>query len=118
MRPRVTESNQEAFDRGTVAGKIEQRLAGHDDHFRQINGSMARLADEMHQLVLAVQLLGAEAESRDKTVVITAAALKDAEQARRDKTEHAWSPLTRLSVAVGVLAGLIAVYAALKGLPR
>ena len=100
------ESTQEAYDRGTVAGKIDARLAGHDKHFESINGSLAQIAKEMHDLTLAVQRLGDQAVSRDATVVTTAAALKDAEDARRSKTESAWSPWAK---ALAVIAGVAAV---------
>jgi hypothetical protein len=105
----VSESPQDAYERGAVAGGIDARLAGHDQHFAQINGQLARIGDEMHGLKLAVQRLGDAAQSDRSTVKTTAAALKSADEARRDRTESAWSPLTRLSIAVGILAGLATV---------
>ncbi|MEU0548709.1 hypothetical protein [Micromonospora sp. NPDC005979] len=32
--------NAAAYERGVGAGRIEQRLQGHDEHLRQINGSI------------------------------------------------------------------------------
>jgi hypothetical protein len=113
----VAETPKEAFERGAAAGEIAARLAGHDEHFAKINGSIGDMATELHAVALAVQRLGDQAISRDATVVTTAAALKDAEEARRDKTEQRWSPLTRLSVVVGTIAAagglLLTIYLAL-----
>jgi hypothetical protein len=96
----MAESSQEAFDRGAAAGEIAARLLGHDKHFEKINGSLDRVAEEMHGLKLAVQRLGDQAVSRDATVLTTAAALKDAEEARRDKTEQAWSRSRKRSLSL------------------
>lgn len=98
----MTES--EEYKRGHDAGGIAERLAGHDRHFEAINGSLADLVEEMHELTLAVQRLGDQAVSRDATVITTAAALKDADAARRDKTEQSWTPFTKF---LAVLAGLV-----------
>lgn len=109
-----------AYDQGHVAGEIAARLAAHDQHFAQINGSMGRLADEMHALVLGVQRLGDAADADRATVVTTASALEKAEQARRDKTETRWSPMARLItvvVAVAVVAGVLVAYANLHHHP-
>ena len=99
-------AESEAYDKGLEAGKVLQRLDGHDLHFARINGSLESVSKEMHALTLAVQRLGDQAVSRDATVITTAKALKDAEDARRDKTEQSWSPLTRLSLVLGVLVSL------------
>jgi hypothetical protein len=104
------ESTQEAFDRGTAAGEISARLKSHDEHFAKINGSLDRVAEEMHQMTLAVQRLGDQAVSRDATVLTTAAALKEADAARRDKSEQAWSPVAKafaVSAAVATVIGLV-----------
>lgn len=114
----MTEPVQEAYDRGVLAGEINARLAGHDAHFAAINGSMAKMAAEMHNLTLAVQRLGDQAVSRDATVLTTAAALKDAEDARRSKTEASWSPWQKLFAVLGAAAALAAVvglYFAFRG---
>lgn len=94
------------FDRGHLAGGIEARLAGHDRHFAAINGSLADMVNEMHQMTLAVQRLGDQADANAKTVITTAAALKDAEEARRDKSETAWSPIAKVLALIG---GAVAV---------
>ena len=77
----------------------------------QINGSMADVATELSGLRMQIQRLADSAEADRKTVVTTAAALKDAEAARRDTSEVRWSPLTRLGVIVGILAGVAGLVA-------
>lgn len=105
----MSEPPDAAYDRGRVAGGIDARLAGHDRHFAAINGSLAAIAEEMHGLKLAVQRLGDQAVARDATVVTTAAALKDAEDARRDKTKQSWSPIAKLLAVLGTIATVAAV---------
>jgi len=103
------------FDRGHLAGEIAARLAGHDQHFASINGSLADIANEMHALTLAVQRLGDQAVSRDATVVTTAAALKDAEDARRSKSESSWSPVQKAFAVLAAIATAVGLYVLLKG---
>ncbi|HEY9411110.1 MAG TPA: hypothetical protein VIP77_16140 [Jiangellaceae bacterium] len=107
------ESTQDAYDRGAAAGRIDARLAGHDKHFESINGSLADMVREMHELTLAVQRLGDQAVSRDATVVTTAAALKDAEEARRGKAEQSWSPWEKVFAVLAALAAAVGIYLAL-----
>lgn len=47
----------EEFDAGKVAGRIDERLASHDEHFRRINGSVEKHALATEALVLAVERL-------------------------------------------------------------
>lgn len=105
----MTESE---FDRGHMAGGIAERLAGHDRHFSMINGSLAKIAEEMHEMTMAVQRLGDQADANAKTVITTAAALKDAEEARRDKTEQSWSPVQKILAVIGVLVAVIGLFLA------
>jgi hypothetical protein len=103
----------DAYDRGHAAGGIAERLAGHDRHFAAINGSLADLVREMHNLTLAVQHLADQAEANARTVVTTAAALRDAEQARRDTDERRWTPFQRLFAVVAAVAAAVGIYFAL-----
>jgi hypothetical protein len=105
------ETTAEAYDRGVAAGEILARLAGHDVHFATINGSMARVADEMHQLVLQVQRLGDAADADRSTVKTTAVALKDADDARRDQSATRWSPMARVIAVVGAVGAAVSTIA-------
>ena len=92
--------------RAFAAGQTDARLANHDQHFADINGSIGRLIGEIHGLRLDVQRLGDEAKANAATVITTAAALKDAEAARRDKSETSWSPFQRALAVTAVLVAL------------
>lgn len=100
---------EDPYDRGRVDGAIAERLAGHDKHFAAINGSLADMVREMHDLTLAVQRLGDQAVARDATVVTTAAALKDAEEARRGSSERSWTPVARVLAIAGGVATIVGV---------
>jgi hypothetical protein len=108
----VTESNREAADRGYEAGMVAARLAQHDAHFAEINGSINRMVGEMHSLVLAVQRLGDQATADAATVITTAEALKAADQARRDQAELTWTPFQRAMAVVGAVAAVVVILAA------
>ena len=108
------ETSREAFVRGQASGRTDERLDGHDDHFRRINGSIERLADAtelqakgIQELVLVVQRLTDKIDASDDRVIATAKALREAEEARRAQTEQGWSPLARWGVAVGIIVGVI-----------
>lgn len=105
----MTESNREAYDRGTAAGMVTAKLAEHDEHLLRINGSMARVADELHTLAMAVQGLRDDNRADAAKVKATAEALEKADAARRDKAESAWSPVAKRLVVVGSIVGVLAV---------
>jgi hypothetical protein len=90
-------------------GKIDQRLDGHDKHFDQINGSLKDVAANLSDLNLGIQRLVDSAEADRATVLTTAKALKDAEEARRDKGEARWSPVQRLAALLGSMAAGVGV---------
>lgn len=111
-------AEEDAYSRGHLAGEIAARLAGHDAHFAAINGHLAELvaearsgrerhASETRDLVLAIQRLEQQAVASAATVVTTAAALKDAEEARRTQTEQSWSPIQRLLAVLGTAAAVV-----------
>ena len=93
---------------GEIAGQINARLADHDRHFAAINGSVAKVAQELHGLNLAVQRLADSNIARDERVLATASALKDADDTRRAQITDRWSPWEKgiaLVVAVTAVAG-------------
>jgi hypothetical protein len=103
------------YEQGVVAGRIEQRLAQHDDHFDKINGSMQRLADEMHNLALSTQRLGDSVVADRATALVTAEALKNADIQRREKAEQSWTPLAKaITILLAVAAITGAILAAVK----
>ena len=121
----MDETAREAFDRGTAAGETSARLAGHDQRFTKINGSIDRMVGELHQVVLQLQQLALEAVERDRNVVTvaasvedkklaTAAALKEAEENRRGlvagelaANDRRWTPLARALTVIASVVGLL-----------
>ncbi|MEV4764892.1 hypothetical protein AB0J89_19960 [Micromonospora chokoriensis] len=49
-RPENTEGAAAAYARGQDAGRIEQRLQGHDEHLRKINGSIDAMTQALGSL--------------------------------------------------------------------
>lgn len=81
--------------------------------------------EAIHSLNLAAQRLDGEAVSREKTVLATAIALKDAKDAQdaalrseNAKSDQSWTPMTRLFAGVSAVSTLsmvaVAAYAAFK----
>jgi hypothetical protein len=111
------------YDQGVTAGRIDARLANHDQHLAKINGEMGRVADRLGELVdgnrnllLQVQRLGDAADADRKTAISLAEALEKADTARRDKSETQWTPLSRLItilVGVAIIAGVIIAWISL-----
>jgi len=90
-----------AHAEGFAAGKIEQRLDGHDAHFNRINGSLEHVADELRELTMVVKANLVSAEATEKVV--------------GERRTEGWSKRERLIGAAGVAAVLLA--AALRFLP-
>lgn len=114
----MPETPQEAYDRGAIAGQIAAKLAEHDEHLDRINGSMEKVASELHHVNLALQRLSDQFDASARTAVTTAAALKEADEVRRASTEQRWSPIQKLLAvlagAVGVVGVVTAVWLAVR----
>jgi hypothetical protein len=102
---------KDAYDAGHTAGAIDARLAQHDAHFAQINGSIRDVAAEMAQVRLLLQRLADSADADRRTVVTTALALKAAEEARRSITTDRWSPWQKGIALIGAAAAAAAIVA-------
>ncbi|MFG1839666.1 hypothetical protein ACGFH8_14635 [Micromonospora sp. NPDC049175] len=48
--PESTDEKAAAYSRGVDAGRIEQRLDGHDEHLRHINGSIDSMTQALQSL--------------------------------------------------------------------
>lgn len=53
----MAEHESGSYDAGHIAGRIDERLAGHDEHFKRINGSIERSAKAQESLTLAIKSL-------------------------------------------------------------
>ena len=106
----VTQNHSE-FDRGVAAGEIAGRLAGLERHLSEVGGSVGRVTSELQALKLQMQHLDDAAAADRATVLSTAAALKEASEARREQGETRWLPLTRLSLLAGIALAAVGVIA-------
>lgn len=100
------------FERGKVQGRTDNRLDDHDDHFAKLNGSVVVLGAKVEELTLAIQRLIDQGTANAATVLTTAAALKDAEAARRDRTEQSWSPFAKVITVLAVVIAAAGLYLA------
>jgi hypothetical protein len=64
-------------------------------------------------LKLDIRRVADQNEARDARVIATAAALKDADEARRAKTETAWSPIAKVYATVVTLVAVVSLYLAI-----
>jgi hypothetical protein len=113
----MAEGHGDEFQRGRTLGETESTLAEHSAHLTRINGSMDRVAAELHDLVLGIQRLGDAADADRATAISLAAALEKAAKARQDNSDTRWSPMARfisVAVAVAVIAGVVIAYASLR----
>jgi hypothetical protein len=100
-----------AYDRGHLAGEIAQRLKNHDDHLGAINGSIGDTAKALDRLTMSVQRLADAADADRAKALALATGLKEADEARQQKSGERWSPLTRLCIAAGGIASTLAALA-------
>jgi hypothetical protein len=103
----------DAYGRGIEAGKIEQRLDGHDKHFERINGSLEKMAVNLAELNMSIQQLVDSGKADRATVLTTAAALKAADDARRDRGEARWTPFQRGIAIIATLAAVAGIIVAI-----
>lgn len=107
------ESTEDVYKRGQEAGLVLARLDEHDRHFAAINGSIAKLAEEMRKLVLEFQGSRADDKTRDATTLAAAEALKQSEADRREIAEAKWSRFQKLFAVVAGVAALITIVSVL-----
>lgn len=94
------------YQRGQIDGKVEARLDSHDDQLKHIFGVLAKVGRDLNALVLATQHLEEAARADKETAKATAAALADAEESRRAKSEDHWTPFQRVFAGIGGLSAL------------
>ena len=107
LMPAGAADNSGQYERGVIAGEIAQRLLEHDRHLDRVNGSMEIVAHRLTGVELALQRISDSMDADRVTVVKTAAALKDADDARRQKGERRWSPLARVAMAATTFAAIL-----------
>jgi anti-sigma-K factor RskA len=82
---------EDDYARGVIAGEINARLAQHDKHFADLNGSVDRMERGVADLVLKFSKMADGMTSRDEKAIATALALKEAEDRRRAQADQKWS---------------------------
>jgi hypothetical protein len=108
-------SEYDAYLRGQDAGRIEQRLQGHDDHFKQINGSidamttaLQDLTDELHakvrHLAAGVTSDRRDTGEREKIAVTVAAALVEQATTTRTQRTRRWTSWGRAVAVLGAIS--------------
>jgi len=108
-----SESSKESYDRGVVAGGVEQRLAGHDKHFAAINGSLDRISGTLKEFLVKQNEMMLEIQRLTQDIV----SMRETEIAKLNtQVAIPWSPWLQLLVVVagigiviGMVAGIIAI---------
>lgn len=114
----VEPEDRAAYTRGRLDGEVAAALGRHEDHFQRINGSLDKMAEILNrqsiefaaQLAvqsLAIQRLADLGDAREKTVEKTAAALKVADDQRRDAANTRSRPITTTALVVGTVVGVL-----------
>ncbi|MGW4461559.1 hypothetical protein [Micromonospora sp. NPDC004704] len=112
-QPRSSQENED-YSRGMDAGRIEQRLHGHDLHFEKINGSIDEMTDALQALTDEVRANvnkfsanvtsdRRDAGEREKIAVTVAAALVERETRVRDEKTQRWTAWQRLFAVLGAV---------------
>ena len=112
--PGASSSEEEAYRRGVGAGRIEQRLQGHDDHFQKINGSIDSMTEALQSLTeelrANVTLFSAnvtsdrrDAGERERVAVTVAAALVEKASSVREGKTNRWTAWQRWFAVVGAI---------------
>jgi hypothetical protein len=115
------------YERGEIAGRVAQRLEALENGQERINGSVAETARALGTLAGAVEAMRQDIRMEKAAVVVKAATLESAEDARRvvladavvatdrERTAHdrKWSVRERV---LGAVATLVALALAALGL--
>ncbi|MGC4748319.1 hypothetical protein ACLQ28_22085 [Micromonospora sp. DT201] len=108
--PESTEEKAAAYNRGLDAGRIEQRLQGHDDHLRHINGSIESMTQALRSLTeelranVALFSAGVVADRRDtrERDRIAEVRVEEADIAESQRTVR-WTAWQRWFAVVGAI---------------
>lgn len=107
LMPAGAADNSGQYERGVIAGEIAQRLLEHDRHLDRVNGSMEVVASRLNGVERGLQRISDSMDADRVTVVKTAAALKDADDARRQKDDRTWSPFAHLVMVATTFAAVL-----------
>ncbi|MBM7493478.1 hypothetical protein JOD64_004700 [Micromonospora luteifusca] len=108
--PESTEEKAAAYNRGLDAGRIEQRLQGHDEHLRHINGSIDSMTRALQSLTEELRFYAArfsagvtsdrrDAKERDRIAEVR---VEEADNAESERTVR-WTAWQRWFAVVGAI---------------
>lgn len=110
------------FERGHHIGGQDAQLAQHERRLDVVNGSIIDSKKAIEVLTLAVQQLVDKFEASAQAAIMLAAALKDADEARRNMAVQAAQPTQRrqalilvVASVVGMIVGLVGMYFVVRG---
>ena len=83
-------AGDDAYQRGPMQGDITARLAGHDQHFDDINGSIEKLVREVHETNRHLGDVITASQLRDERALAVAATLEKATNDRREADNNRW----------------------------
>lgn len=123
----MEETTKEAYERGEEAGRIDETLRRYGRHFEEINGSVAATAKALADLSMQVQRLADQAIADAHTRVSTAHAVEKARKdaadmlegarvARKERSDLAWTPITRIAAGLGMIVTILAIIGWVKAL--
>lgn len=93
--------------------RMEGVLNNIKEHVTDHGVRLDRAEQNINSLNLVTQRLGDDAQASRETALSLAKALRDADEARRDKSTDAWSPFQRAVVVLSALTALAAVIIAI-----
>lgn len=108
----------DVYARGVLDGRTAVRLDHHDEQIASLIKTQARLTDIAADLSATVQTLTEARVTDAATRVATADAVKEAKIAQESLAQSSWSPVAKLSVAIGIGVGILGfVWALFSSLP-
>lgn len=88
---------------------MESKLDNLKDRVEEIVPRVATLEARTQTLENVTLGLSKDAEAENQKKIALALALKEADETRRNQSEQSWTPVQRVSLAVGTFVGLAAL---------
>jgi hypothetical protein len=92
-----------------ILARMEGKLDRVNDKVDNVIPRVGKLEDRVTILDGLTLILTKNAEAEGEKKIALAAALKEAEEARRNQSEQTWTPVQRVAVLLGSLVGAIAL---------
>ena len=112
----MSETAQQAYERGVEMGKVAIRLDHHDDEIAATNRVLDRTVEISQVMASTVQTLTEARVTDAATRVATAQAVKDAKDQTEAQAHEGWSPVAKFATAIGAIAVLWAVLSSLPNI--